>query len=183
MTVATRCPSSSWIAPRTSPRWPAMATRLLGVEVPAVEADRAVEPQRVIEAERRERRVRDLLRVRAEGHVEQEVVARVREQRGVQQRVVTDVARQPHPVRADPLGRGPPRKVGASPMRRSSGGGCSTQLRACRRSSGGRSRTQSCSEGSSSGVGRGRRRIRQLGARRGWRGTRQSRSGASVRPA
>ena len=46
----------------------------------------------------------DALRVRAEGHVEQQVVAGVGEQRRVQQRVVADVARQTHPVRARPVG-------------------------------------------------------------------------------
>ena len=80
--------------------------RLLRVQVPPVEADRAVEPERVVEAEAGELRGRIALRVRAERHVEQQVVARVREQRRVQDRVVADGARQPHPVRARAVGRG-----------------------------------------------------------------------------
>ena len=142
--------------------------RLLGVEVPAVEADRAVEPERVVEAEAGEPCAGcDALRVRAERHVEQEVVAGVREQRGVQHRVVADGARETHPVRAGALrrtgrrGRSGPRRCAAraaAAARPSSG--------ACARSSGGRSRTQSCSTGSSSGRGTERRRVGELGARR-----------------
>ena len=94
------------------------------------------------------------LRVRAEGHVEQQVVAGVREQRRVQHRVVTDVARQAHPVRAR-SGR-PGDRRGTSALRRCAaraGAGARPMSRACGRTSGGASCTQCCSSGSWSGVG------------------------------
>src|SRR5437588_4681649 len=68
--------------------------RLLCVEMPAVEPHGTVEPQGVIDAEAGEARRRDALGVRSERHVEQEVVARVGEQRGMQERVVADIARK-----------------------------------------------------------------------------------------
>src|SRR6266542_4833233 len=86
---------------------PAMARegdRLLSVEMPGVEADRSVEPDGMVQAEPGERRGPVAVRVGAERHVEEEVVARVREQRAMQERVVPDVARQTHPVRARPRG-------------------------------------------------------------------------------
>src|SRR3954470_11968809 len=63
------------------PAVPRDGERLLRVQVPPVEADRAVEPQRVIEAEAGVRRRRLMVGMRAERHVEQQVVAGVRQER------------------------------------------------------------------------------------------------------
>ena len=56
-----------------------------------------MEPQRVTEARAGEPAARDRLRVRAIGHVEQEEVARVGEQRGVQLRILDHLRKQIHP--------------------------------------------------------------------------------------
>ena len=100
-------------------------------------------------------------------HVEQEVVAGVGEQRRVQQRVVADVdagdassASGSRRRRIRP-GRSAPRRCAA----RAAAGG-RPSCAACRRSSGGSSRTQSCSTRELVGPRNGGRRVGELGARR-----------------
>src|SRR5271168_1929396 len=75
--------------------------------MPAVQADGAVEPKRVVQAEAGERRERGAVRVGAQDHVQQQVVAGIRKQGGMQERVVADIAWQAHPVGAGSL-RGRP---------------------------------------------------------------------------
>ena len=121
---------------------------------------------RVVEAEAGERLGRDALRVGAEGHVEQEVVAGVREQRGVEQRVVADVARQAHPVRAGPLGRRD--RPGSSAPRRCAGRAAAVARPRSWRggaSSGGASRSPVLQDGELVGWRDRRRGIGELGAR------------------
>ena len=176
-TVATRCPSV--VVDRT-PDQAAVARdgdRLLRVQVPAVEAHRAVEPERVVEAEAGELRGRTAAPgtsgtpCRAAGS-RSRTRAAPRAAAGRRRRRAAAASS----ASACPSAGAPPRKVGASPMRRSSGGWLldpghrvPAQLRRAR------SRTQSCSSGQLVGARRRAVADRRARGRRGSRGTRRSR--------
>ena len=92
------------------------------------EADWTVQPDGVVQAHRRDRGVVDRFGMVAKGHVEHQVVTRVREHRAVQRGVVIDLSRQPHPVRTGPGVCRPPRKFVGSAMRISTAGGSSIHV-------------------------------------------------------
>ena len=118
-------------------RVPGEGDGLLGVAVPLVEPHRPVEPDRVVEARPHDPSGGEGHGVGAEGHVEEEEVAGVGQQRGVQRG--SSPTGRGRRIQCDrgPVAWRPPRNTGGSPIRISTGGGRSIQLLACGRDASG----------------------------------------------
>ena len=87
-TDATSVPSLAKIKPREKPRESGEARAVLGVEQPLVGAERAVEPQRVVEARRHDVFGEHAAAVRDQGRVEQHHVGGVSQHALMDRRLV-----------------------------------------------------------------------------------------------